>query len=118
MNMKKTLVDLNSKIKSSSEFVTKLNYENYFFQPALAGVTEAGAKLELGFSCYGLKYFYLSGLWDNLSTTEKQNWIEKINSYQLSDSKFPGNSFVDPTKKALFVTCFFVSSFSRSFICL
>ena len=32
MNMKKTLVDLNSKIKSSSEFVTKLNYENYFFQ--------------------------------------------------------------------------------------
>ena len=96
MNMKKTLVDLNSKIKSSSEFVTKLNYENYFFQPALAGVTEAGAKLELGFSCYGLKYYYLSGLWDNLNTTEKQNWIEKINSYQLSDSRFPSNSFVDP----------------------
>ena len=96
MNIKNSAAELSSKINSSSEFVNKLNYKNYFFKPALEGVTEEGSKLELGFSCYGLKYYYLSGLWENLSKIERKKWIEKINSYQLSNSKFPNNSYVDP----------------------
>ena len=57
---------LNLKIKMCSEFINKLNYEKHFFKPALEGTTDAGNKLQLGFSCYGLKFFYLSGQWDKI----------------------------------------------------
>ena len=87
--------NLNSKINLCSEFINKLNYDNYFFKPALEGVTDAGTKLQLGFSCYGLKYFYLSGLWERLDDDEKMNWTNTINSFQTQDSKFPQNSYVD-----------------------
>ena len=62
--------NLNSKINLCSEFINKLNYDNYFFKPALKGVTDAGTKLQLGFSCYGLKYFYLQ-VWEKLNDDEK-----------------------------------------------
>ncbi len=87
--------NLNSKIKLCSEFINKLNYDKYFFNPTLEGFTEAGSKLQLGFSCYGLKYFYLSGQWDKLADDEKINWTDTINSFQTQDSKFPQNSYVD-----------------------
>ena len=86
---------LNSKIKMCSEFINKLNYEKHFFKPALEGITDAGNKLQLGFSCYGLKFFYLSGQWESLSGSEKTNWTNTINSFQTEDSKFPQNSYVD-----------------------
>ena len=86
---------LNSKIKMCSEFINKLNYEKHFFKPALEGITDAGNKLQLGFSCYGLKFFYLSGQWESLSASEKTNWTKTINSFQTEDSKFPQNSYVD-----------------------
>ena len=87
--------NLNSKIKLCSEFINKLKYDKYFFNPTLEGFTEAGSKLQLGFSCYGLKYFYLSGQWDKLADDEKINWTDTINSFQTQDSKFPQNSYVD-----------------------
>ena len=86
---------LNSKIKMCSEFINDLNYEKYFFKPALEGTTDAGNKLQLGFSCYGLKFFYLSGQWETLSENEKINWTKTINSFQTQNSKFPQNSYVD-----------------------
>ena len=39
--------NLNSKIKFCSEFINKLNYDKYFFNPP-RGMTEAGSKLQLG----------------------------------------------------------------------
>ena len=87
--------NLNTKIESCSEFINNLNYEKYFFKPTLEGITEAGNKLELGFSCYGLKFFYLSGQWEKLSEDKKINWINNINSFQTQDSKFPKNSYID-----------------------
>jgi len=95
MKKDKLVSNLNSKIDQCTEFIVKLNYDNYFFKPALEGVTHAGNKLQLGFSCYGLKYFYLSGLWEKLNDDEKTNWINTINSFQTHDSKFPQNSYVD-----------------------
>ena len=86
---------LNSKIEMCSEFINELNYEKHFFKPALEGRTDAGNKLQLGFSCYGLKFFHLSGQWEKLADVEKINWTNTINGYQTQDSKFPQNSYVD-----------------------
>ena len=88
MNIKDSVSDLYLKINSCSEFINKLKYNEYYFKPALEGVTEEGSNLELGFSCYGLKFNYLSGSWDDLSKNDKNNWIDKINSYQLSDKVY------------------------------
>ena len=87
--------NLNSKIKYCSEFINKLNYDKYFFNPTLEGLTEAGSKLQLGFSCYGLKFYYLSGQWEKLADDKKINWTNTINDFQTQDSKFPQNSYVD-----------------------
>ena len=87
--------NLNSKIKFCSEFINKLNYDKYFFNPTLEGTTEAGSKLQLGLAVMGLKFFYLSGQWEKLADVEKINWTNIINSYQTQDSKFPQNSYVD-----------------------
>ena len=48
----------------------------------------------IGFSCYGLKFFYLSGQWETLSGSEKINWTKTINSFQTDDS-VSQNSYVD-----------------------
>jgi hypothetical protein len=95
MKKDKLAYNLNSKIKLCTEFINKLNYDKYFFKPALEGKTDAGTKLQLGFSCYGLKFFYLSGQWEKLNDDEKINWTNTINSFQTQDTNFPQNSYID-----------------------
>ena len=41
----------------------------------LNNLTKYGKELELGFSCFGLKIYYILGLWDNLSLEDKDEWI-------------------------------------------
>ena len=87
--------NLNSKINSSIDFMNNLRYEKYLFKPVQEGLTDAGSRLQLGFSCYGLKFFYLSGQWDKISSEDKENWVGFINSFQTIDPRFPKNSYID-----------------------
>lgn len=70
--------------------------ENSFhFFPSANGVTNAGKTISLGFSCYALKIYYITGLWEDLNELEKRNWLDYINSFQDNNPKFPENSFLD-----------------------
>lgn len=77
-------------------YLSKLQKENFYqFFPALDNLTKYGKNLELGFSCFGLKIYYILGLWEKLSNDDKNEWIEYLNSFQIENSKFPVNSFID-----------------------
>ena len=39
-------------------------------------------KLELGFSNYALKLYFMLGIWKQLENPEKENWKNYINSFQ------------------------------------
>lgn len=79
-------------------FVNNLRRENlYSYNPSLQGVTESGRKLELGFSTYALKIYYMTGEWDKLSVEQKNTWTEYIKSFQKIETKFPNQSFIDPS---------------------
>ena len=88
--------DLSKKIELSTEFVKSLHQGDYEFLPLHVGATEAGKSLKLGFSCYGLKYYYITGLWDQLDKQSQNQWASKLNSYQKNLSGFPQNSYIDP----------------------
>lgn len=69
------------------------------FYPCKEGLTEAGKKLELGFSCLALKNYYILGLWDQLDKTMKNRWLTRIKAFQRNrDSKnsLYSNAFIDP----------------------
>jgi hypothetical protein len=70
--------------------------ENPFkFYPANNGLTLAGKNLTLGYSCFALKTYMIIGEWKNLDSTFRKEWISYINSFQVSYSYFPKNSFID-----------------------
>ena len=52
-------------------------------------------KIELGFSTYALKIYYMTGEWEKLSVNEQKKWISFINSFQKNTSRFPNNSYID-----------------------
>lgn len=82
--------------KNVFEFTTDLQRGEIFkFNPVKSGATSQGKKIELGFSCYALKIYFMTGEWDKVSNIEKQNWINFINSFQQQSSNFPEGSFVD-----------------------
>ena len=85
--------DLNFEVLEFLENLKK--EENYSFYPALKGLTNVGKSLNLGFSCYGLKIYYMTGAWDKLSEESKKDWLTYLNSFQISSNRFPENSFVD-----------------------
>ena len=62
------------------------------FYPVLAGATDEGLKISLGFSCFALKIYYILGLWDTLPKPEKNAWIHFILSFQKTDIMNPCNS--------------------------
>jgi len=87
------LEDLNENI---SLFMDSLRKEKYFeFFPATNGLTNEGKKINLGFSCYALKIFYITGAWENINQDRKVSWTNYINSYQKTIKNFPANSFID-----------------------
>lgn len=87
---------LNNIENSSKEFIFSLKKENdYRFNPAKRNLTYYGNNLELGFSCFALKIYYILGLWDKLENKEKASWLDYINSFQVESKKFPNNSYID-----------------------
>ena len=78
-------------------FLMSLKKNNDFeFYPALDGLTNAGKNINLGFSCFALKCFFILDKWEDLENNEKDRWAKYLNSYQTNnDSKFPYGSFID-----------------------
>ena len=56
------------------------------FYPCLDGRTKVGEDAVLGFSCFALKIFYITGLWDKLGLKEKNAWLDFIRSFQHPSS--------------------------------
>ena len=88
------LYELNDNINLFFENLSK-GSQPYSFLPSIGGVTSSGSKLSLGFSCYALKTYFMTGLWDNLKQNEKNEWANFINSFQNDNLSFPPNSFLD-----------------------
>ena len=78
------------------EFIKNLQTEEQFtFKPANDGLTIYGESLSLGFSCLALKSYFMTSEWDKLTEEQKTKWSSFINSFQVGNSRFPKNSFVD-----------------------
>ena len=69
-------------------------YKNHFF-PAKKGLTKNGKNLEMGFICYALKIFKMTGKWDKLSDNQKKIYLQKLESFQKEKSDYPSNYFID-----------------------
>ena len=76
-------------------YLHSLNKVDYKFLPVRTGLTAKGEALNLGFSCYALKIYYITNQWNNLTEEEKKSWLNFINSFQSKSNEFPINSFVD-----------------------
>ena len=93
----KNLLWLNDVNENIEKFLESLKSDDnkYNFRPSKNGLEESGEKLNLGFSCYALKIFFITGLWDKLDDQKKKEWADNINSFQKTQKKFPENSFID-----------------------
>ncbi len=76
-------------------FLETVRKDSFNFSPVSYGLTSEGSKLNLGMSCYALKIYYMTGLWEELSSDEQISWGNYINSFQNNSHKFPKNSFID-----------------------
>jgi len=69
------------------------------FYPCVKGATEVGRRIALGFSCFGLKLYYMLGLWPELKREHRCDWIAFLNSFQVDGSMWGDpvteNAFVD-----------------------
>jgi len=93
MNIKSNIEQL---LDGVSKYIIMLQQINDFeFNFTHIGLTDDGKNLRLGPSCYALKIFYMLNLWDELSNDKKQQWINYINSYQVENSRFIQNSYID-----------------------
>ena len=83
--------------ESTYDFLETLKHEDnkFCFYPAKEGLTKGGKELKLGFSCFGLKVYYILGYWDNLSTEDKEAWGSYINDFQKIKKMYPKNSYID-----------------------
>ena len=62
-------------------FVEKLKKESSpSYYPLAKGLTKNGKLLDLGFTCYVLKIFYMTGEWERLNEEKKKGYIDFINS--------------------------------------
>jgi len=70
------------------------------FYPAYNNLTEAGEGIELAFSCFALKIYYMLGLWDELLPGEQSAWLDYIRSFQVEGNPVgiwtAENAFIDP----------------------
>lgn len=69
--------------------------KSYKFTPMKKGLTSYGKKLELGFSCYALKIFYMLNGLSLLDHNEIDNWGKYINSFQNNQYKGYSNYYID-----------------------
>lgn len=66
------------------------------FLPTQKGLTRYGTTLELGFSCYALKIYYMTGAINNFETQEIEDWVNFINSFQKITKSFNNGFYFDP----------------------
>ena len=67
--------------------------------PCEKGLTKYGEKAELGLSCFAMKIFYIFGWWEGLPHSEKNEWVEHINSYLVVSGEENGeylHAYLDP----------------------
>ena len=76
-------------------FLSKLTKQEHTYQAVVEGNTNEGKNLNLGLSCYALKIFYITNLWDKLDKEKQKKWIDYINSFQSNSNNFPDNSYID-----------------------
>ncbi|MDA8923119.1 hypothetical protein N9I52_03685 [Acidimicrobiia bacterium] len=76
-------------------YLQSLKKEEFRYLPVTSGLTHQGEILNLGFSCYALKIYHITNLWENLNEEEKKGWIDYINSFQTKSKGYPLNSFLD-----------------------
>lgn len=88
----KWIKDLESNL---DKFVDSLKRDECKFNPVTKGITPKGEKLELGFSCYALKIYFITGRWELLTNNQKEIWIKYINSFQSASNDFTVNAFID-----------------------
>ena len=93
-NFNYLIQEVDSKTES---FILELKKQNdtFNFFPALEGLTSAGKNLNLGFSCYALKIFFILGLWDKLDTDSKNSWKNYISNFQINKKNSSENLFID-----------------------
>lgn len=96
------------------KFLSKLNKQKFTYQAVVEGSTHEGKNLNLGFSCYALKIYFITNLWDSLELQTQKEWISFINSFQTDNELFPDNSFVDP-KYLEYYSKFTISKFLKNF---
>lgn len=97
---------MNEKIKESITIFLKSlenSDQNFQFYPVIDGLTEWGKRVELGFSCYALKIYYILGEWDKLDSKNQLNWIKYINSFQVKNHEIE-NAYIDTVFKEYFYT--------------
>ncbi len=77
-------------------FVEKLKKESSpSYYPLAKGLTKNGKLLDLGFTCYVLKIFYMTGEWERLNEEKKKGYIDFINSFQSTNKEVPQNYYLD-----------------------
>ena len=76
---KKFLIDVVYGTSLFLEGLIKQDNPSYF--PASKGLTKYGKKLNLGFTCYGVKLNKLNGQWENLSKAKRDAFINYIYSF-------------------------------------
>lgn len=92
--IEKFYLDIPENILNYTKSLNKGEIARYY--PSKSGLTNYGERIELGFSCYALKIYFMTGEWKKLSNLEKNHWIEFINSFQTISNRFPTGSYVDP----------------------
>ena len=90
---KKYLLELPDNVINYLNKLEKEKHYKYF--PSINGLTRNGEFLELGFSTYALKIYFMTSRWEDLSPEKKDEWINYINSFQVNIKNLPANSFVD-----------------------
>ena len=91
------LNNLESIFENVKKFTISLKSQNDFsFKPVSNGELKNGNNLKLGFSSYGLKLYFMLGIWDELDTKSQNSWTEYINTFQSKGGTQVSNFYLDP----------------------
>ncbi len=101
--------------KNLPKFLSDLERSSYQYNLVVNGNTSKGLSLNLGFSCYALKIFYITNLWDDLNQKNKDEWCSFIKSFQKNLHNLPNYSFVDE-KYFSFISAFSLIKYFKNLI--
>jgi hypothetical protein len=78
------------------------------YRPCLKGIRKGTQDIALGFSCMALKITHTLGLWEKLSSKEKNTWIAYIQSFQVSEPAFrqrvSSGAFIDTAQVSVLMS--------------